>query len=108
MTSASCLPAARITTKLSIAGLDRRSLEELEEPSGPHNVASQGLSPPAELTIRCDECDLLISCVRDDLHEHVVTAAAGVENRDAAGEATLCALASLAFHDHDDGLGNLS
>jgi hypothetical protein len=46
--------------------------------------------------------------VRDDLDEHVVSAAGGVEDSDAADEATLGALASLAFEDNDDRSGDPS
>ena len=83
-------------------------LEELKEPSRSDDVRSHGLSPQLQLTIRRNQPDHLTRGARSDIDEHVVTAARGVQDRDAVGDATLDALARLAFQDHDDRLGDPS
>jgi hypothetical protein len=83
-------------------------LEELEEPSGSNHIGSQGLRAPPQLTIRCNQCDHLTRGARSDINEHVVTAARGMEDGHTIGDATLDALARLAFQDHDDRLGDAS
>jgi hypothetical protein len=89
----------------SCSGSRRRS-QELEEPPGRRHVRPQGLGPPPQVAIRRDERDPLAGGVRDDLDEQVVTAAGGMEHGDAADQAVVGALASPAFEDHDDGLGD--
>lgn len=86
----------------------RSLLKELKESPRSNHVDSHGLSPPTQLAIRRDECDHLIRGVRGGVNEHVVTAGSGVEHRDAVGDASLSALAGLAFQNHDDRWGDPS
>ena len=75
----------------------RSLLEEFKEPSGANHVGSQGLRPPPQLAIRCDEGDDLIGGVRGDIDEQVVSGARSMKHRHSVAHATLDAIASLAF-----------
>jgi hypothetical protein len=83
----------------------RSVLEEVEEPSRPHHLSSQGLSPSPQLAIRGDERDRL---TRDspshDIDKRVIATAFGMDHGDAIAQTAGHALAKLAFEDHDDGL----
>jgi hypothetical protein len=67
-------------------------------------VGSQSLRPLPQLSIRRDEGDPSIGCIRDGFDERIVAAAASMENRQSFVRAGLDALSSLAFKNHDDGL----
>ena len=49
-----------------------------------------------QLAIRCDQHDL-IRRIRGQVNEHVVTAATGMEDRDAVNNASLDSIASFPF-----------
>ena len=82
-------------------------MEEPEKPLGSDHVGSEGLGPLSQLAVRCDECHF-IRGVRDDVNEHVVPATSSMEDSHAVDDAGLGALASLAFENHDDRLGDLT
>jgi hypothetical protein len=102
-----CVPG-RPETCSPTYGTSGSLLEELEEPARSNHLGPQGLSPPPQPTIRGDERDHLIRDVRDDINEGVVTAASGVEDRDATGDSVRDALSSPALQDHDHRLGDPS
>ena len=71
-------------------------------------MGSQSLGPLPQLAIRRDQRDHLINGIQNDLNEQVVSAAGSVKYRHAVGDASLGALASLAFQNYDDRLGDPS
>jgi hypothetical protein len=90
----------------AIPGPERSAglLEEVEEPSRSTHVCSQGRRALPQCAIRRHERDHLLRAVRGDRNERVITAANGVDDGDAIGEAARDTLACLAFQDHHDGL----
>ena len=67
-------------------------LESLDEPSRSNHFCPEGLSPTPQLAIRSDQHDP-IRRIRDQVNEHVVTAASGMEDRDAINDASLDSIA---------------
>jgi hypothetical protein len=75
----------------------------LDEPSRSDHFCSEGLSPIPQLTIRCDERDL-IGCIRGHVNEHVVATARRMEDRDAINNASFDSIASSPFEDYNNRL----
>ncbi len=101
------MPVYRAVRRAALPGGTSSSLrKDLEEPPRSDHLGSLGPGPPPQLAIRRDECDTLVRDLRDDINEGVVTAASGVEDRDAIGDSVRYALTSLAFEDHDHRLGD--
>lgn len=74
----------------------------LEQPTRSNDIGSEYLGPAPQFAIGRDQSDLLVSCLRCDLDERVVTASRSMNDSDTVGRATLDAPARLAFQDHDD------
>jgi hypothetical protein len=81
--------------------------EKVEEPAGSNHVGSQCLSPSSQLAVCGDQGDCVIGALCHDIDQRIVATATGVHDCDTVGLAGGRTLASLAFEDHDDWLGDL-